>query len=100
MGIPRQEILEFMGSISPAGPGDSNALLERRLAAYTTEGKPYLQRLPDRHIVIEERTNRMPGGGLVITLSHVTPSFDAAGALGRSHATLEKRVRDRTEELT
>src|SRR5712671_2019649 len=27
LGIPLQEILEFMGSISPAGPGDSNALL-------------------------------------------------------------------------
>src|SRR5258705_7798853 len=100
MGIPRQEILEFMGSISPAGPGDSNALLERRLAAYTTEGKPYLERLPDRHMVIEVRTNRRPGGGLVITFPDVTPSFEAAEALERSNATLEKRVRDRTEELT
>src|SRR5438270_5747891 len=100
IGIPLQEILEFMGSISPAGLGDSNALLERRLAAYTTEGEPYLERLPDRHMVIEVRTNRMPGGGLVITFSDVTPSFEAAEALERSNATLEKRVRDRTEELT
>src|SRR5213079_848850 len=29
-----------------------------------------------------------------------TPSFEAAEALERSNATLEKRVRDRTEELT
>jgi signal transduction histidine kinase/CheY-like chemotaxis protein len=42
----------------------------------------------------------MPGGGLVITFSDVTPSFEAAEALERSNATLEKRVRDRTEELT
>src|SRR6266550_620679 len=100
IGIPLQEILEFMGSISPAGLGDSHALLERRLAAYTTEGKPYLERLPDRHMVIEVRSNRMPGGGLVITFSDVTPSFEAAEALERANATLEKRVRDRTEELT
>src|SRR5438270_175293 len=100
IGIPLQEIVEFMGSIGPAGLGDSNALLERRLAAYTTEGEPYLERLPDRHMVIEVRTNRMPGGGLVITFSDVTPSFEAAEALERSNATLEKRVRDRTEELT
>jgi signal transduction histidine kinase/CheY-like chemotaxis protein len=46
------------------------------------------------------RANRMPGGGLVITFSDVTPSFEAAEALERSNATLEKRVRDRTEELT
>src|SRR5256714_1093273 len=51
-------------------------------------------------MVIEVRTNRMPGGGLVITFPDVTPSFEAAEALERSNATWEKRVRDRTEELT
>ena len=100
LGIPLQEILEFMGAVSPPGTGDSDTLLERRLAAYTTEGEPYLERLPDRHMVIEVRSNRMPGGGLVITFSDVTPSFEAAEALERANATLEKRVRDRTEELT
>jgi Na+/proline symporter/CheY-like chemotaxis protein len=100
LGIPLQEILEFMGAVSPRGAGDSEALLERRLTAYTTEGEPYLERLPDRHMVIEVRSNRMPGGGLVITFSDVTPSFEAAEALERANATLEKRVRDRTEELT
>jgi Na+/proline symporter/CheY-like chemotaxis protein len=100
IGIPLREILEFMGTINPPDFGDSEQLLERRLAAYTTEGEPYLERLPDRHMVIEVRTNRMPGGGLVITFSDVTPSFEAAEALERANATLEKRVRDRTEELT
>jgi Na+/proline symporter/CheY-like chemotaxis protein len=102
IGIPLREILEFMGAISPPGFGDSDvgSLLEMRLSAYTTEGEPYLERLPDRHMVIEVRSNRMPGGGLVITFSDVTPSFEAAEALERANATLEKRVRDRTEELT
>jgi Na+/proline symporter/signal transduction histidine kinase len=102
IGIPLREILEFMGAISPPGFGDTDhdALLEKRLSAYTTEGEPYLERLLDRHMVIEVRSNRMPGGGLVITFSDVTPSFEAAEALERANATLEKRVRDRTEELT
>src|SRR5438128_1146694 len=100
LGIPLQEILEFMAAVSPSGTSDSDALLARRLEAYTTEGEPYLERLPDSHMVIEVRSNRMPGGGLVITFSDVTPSFEAAEALERSNATLEKRVRDRTEELT
>ncbi|KRR05328.1 histidine kinase [Bradyrhizobium jicamae] len=100
LGIPLQEILEFMDAVNPSGAGDSDALLARRLEAYTTEGEPYLERLPDRHMVIEVRSNRMPGGGLVITFSDVTPSFEAAEALERANATLEKRVRDRTEELT
>ncbi len=100
IGIPLKEILEFMGASSPPGAGDRESLIEMRLAAYTAEGEPYLERLPDRHMVIEVRANRMPGGGLVITFSDVTPSFEAAEALERSNATLEKRVRDRTEELT
>lgn len=100
LGIPLQEILEFMAAVGPPGAGDSDTLLARRLTAYTTEGEPYLERLPDRHMVIEVRSNRMPGGALVITFSDVTPSFEAAEALERANATLEKRVRDRTEELT
>src|SRR5258708_7557861 len=97
LGLPLQEILEFM---APPGVGDAEALMEKRLTAYTTEGEPYLERLPDRHMVIDVRSNRMPGGALVITFSDVTPSFEAAEALERANATLEKRVRDRTEELT
>ena len=100
LGTPLRETLEFMAALSPLGLQDGETLLEMRLNAYTTEGEPYLERLPDRHMVIEVRTNRMPGGGLVITFSDVTPSFEAAEALERSNATLEKRVRDRTEELT
>jgi signal transduction histidine kinase len=100
IGIPLREILEQMGTINPPGSGDSEALMERRLAAYTTEGESYLERLPDRHMVIEVRSNRMPDSGLVITFTDVTPSFEAAEALERANATLEKRVRDRTEELT
>jgi len=100
IGIPLREILEQMGAIDPPGSGDSEVLMEKRLAAYTTEGESYLERLPDRHMVIEVRSNRMPDGGLVITFTDVTPSFEAAEALERANATLEKRVRDRTEELT
>ncbi|MGB6395815.1 MAG: hybrid sensor histidine kinase/response regulator [Bradyrhizobium sp.] len=100
LGIPLREILEFMGAVNPPDLREREALLEQRLAAYTTEGEPYLERLADRHMVIEMRSNRMPGGGLVITFSDVTPSFEAAEALERANATLEKRVRDRTEELT
>ncbi|WP_407152419.1 NahK/ErcS family hybrid sensor histidine kinase/response regulator [Bradyrhizobium sp. ORS 86] len=100
LGIPLPEILECMGAVSPPAAGDSDNLLEQRLRAYTTEGEPYLERFTDRHLVIEVRANRMPGGGLVITFSDVTPSFEAAEALERANATLEKRVRDRTEELT
>src|SRR5262245_18367066 len=98
IGIPLQEILEFIGAISASGAGDPGVLLHRRLKAYTTEGESYLERLTDRHLGSEVRSNRMPGGGVVLTFSDVTPSFEAAEALERANAMLEKRVRDRTQE--
>ena len=100
IGIPLQELLAYLKTKDAPSYEDPDVLAERRLAAYTTVGEPYLERLVDRQMVIEVRANRMPGGELVITFSDITPSFEAAEALERANATLEKRVRDRTEELT
>jgi Na+/proline symporter/signal transduction histidine kinase len=100
IGIPLKEILEFLGACNATTFGDSEVFTQTRLVTWTTEGEPYLERLPNRHIVIEVRANRMPDGGVVITFSDVTPSFEAAEALERANATLERRVRLRTEELT
>ena len=50
--------------------------------------------------MIEVRANRMPDGGLVTTFTDITPSVKAAEALERANATLERRVRERTKELT
>jgi signal transduction histidine kinase len=100
IGIPLSEILGFMAEVNLSDLDDSEDFIARRLTAYTTEGASYLERLPDRHMVVEVRANRMPGGGQVVTFTDVTPSFEAAEALERANATLEKRVRERTEELT
>ena len=97
IGIPLGEILEYIGTSADTNHDDH---LQRRLTAYTTDGEPFLERLADRSMVIEVRPNAMPGGELVITFSDITPSFEAAEALERANATLEKRVRERTEELT
>ena len=100
IGIPLREILEFLGASNASSVADYETFTQVRLVAWTTEGEPYLERLPNRHMVIEVRANRMPDRGLVLTFSDVTPSFEAAEALERANATLERRVRARTEELT
>ena len=63
-------------------------------------GEPFLERFAERGLVIEVRANRMPDGGMVITFSDMTPSVEAAESLERVNETLERRVRERTEELT
>src|ERR1700756_6075932 len=67
---------------------------------YRSEAEPFLERFADRGLVIEVRADRMPGGGLVTTFTDITPSVKAAEALERANATLERRVRERTKELT
>ena len=89
-----------MGAVSPADFGDPDGLLQRRLDAYTTEGEPYLERLPDRHMVIEVRSNRMPGGGFVITFLRRHAELRGRRSAGARQCDAGKRVRDRTEELT
>lgn len=100
IGIPLREILEYIGKPGDAGLEPSEIQLHQRLAAYTQDGEPFLERIPHRNMVVEVRPNAMPGGGLVVTFSDITPSFEAAEALERANATLERRVRERTEELT
>ena len=61
--------------------------------------QPFRERFPDRGLVIEVRVNRMPDGGIVTTLTDITPSVAAAEALERANENLERRVRERTREL-
>jgi signal transduction histidine kinase/CheY-like chemotaxis protein len=50
--------------------------------------------------VMEVRANPMPDGGIVTTFTDITPSVKAAEELERANESLERRVQERTEELT
>ncbi len=79
---------------------DLDAVVRQRLADYLTGTEPFLERIAERGLVVEVRANRMPDGGIVTMLTDITPSVEAAEALERANETLERRVRERTEELT
>ncbi len=100
IGVSLEEIVRHNAEHGALGPGPVDTLVRERLANYVTEREPYLKRFPDRGLVVEVRTNRMPDGGLVTTATDITPSVAAAEALERANATLEMRVRERTTELT
>lgn len=98
VGVTLEEILETIKPKVAHPACDDASFVATRLAAYTTEGTPHSERFLDRNLVIEVRANRMPDG-VVITFSDITQSVEAAEALERANATLERRVRERTEEL-
>jgi len=98
-GCGLDEILRFnckRGNISPERVGD---FVHAQIERYVTGSAPFLERFAEG-MVIEVRANRMPDGGIVTTFTDITASVEAAEALERSNETLERRVRERTEELT
>src|SRR3954465_2513948 len=99
-GVTLEEIVRHNAKQGALGPGPIDTLVRERLAHYVSESEPYLKRFPDRGLVVEIRTNRMPDGGFCTTATDITPSVAAAEGLERANATLEMRVRERTTELT
>ena len=100
VGIGLDEILRHDAERGALGPGRVDDLVHERVTRYLSGAEPVRERFADRSLVIEVRANRMPDGGLVTTLTDVTPSVEAAEALERANENLERRVKERTEELT
>jgi Na+/proline symporter/signal transduction histidine kinase len=100
IGVGLGEILRHIAEASARDAAGLDDQVAQRLARYTSEAEPFLERFAERGLVIEVRADRMPGGGLVTTFTDITPSVKAAEALERANATLERRVRERTGELT
>ena len=99
VGIPLDDILRQIAQHGEANAG-TDQFIAARIAKYTSGAEPFLERIAGPGLVIEVRANHMPGGGLVTTFTDITPSVKAAEALERANATLERRVRERTGELT
>jgi Na+/proline symporter/signal transduction histidine kinase/CheY-like chemotaxis protein len=100
VGIALAEILRHIAERGEPGARHIDAFIAERIARYTSGEEPFLERVAERNLVIEVRANRMPDGGLVTTFTDISPSVKAAEALERANATLERRVRERTGELT
>ena len=100
VGIALPQILRYIAQHGECNGRNVDEFIDERIAKYTSNHEPFLERIAERGLVIEVRANRMPDGGLVTTFTDITPSVKAAEALERANATLERRVRERTGELT
>jgi Na+/proline symporter/signal transduction histidine kinase len=98
-GIGLADILRFNGRRGPRADDHTEEFVSAQLERYVSGNEPFLERFAES-MVIEVRANRMPDGGVVTTFTDITASVEAAEALERSNETLERRVRERTEELT
>jgi Na+/proline symporter/signal transduction histidine kinase len=96
VGTPLPEVL---GAFLERTAGGAAALDERvRMIALTQE--VFRERRLDTGHVFEFRSSPMPDGGVVVTVIDATESVLAAEELQRVNETLERRVTERTAELT
>lgn len=100
VGIGLDEVLRFNAKRGALGAGRAEDIVRDRLIRYVGATEPLLERFDERGLVVEVRSNRMPDGGIVTTFTDITPSVKAAEELERANLTLERRVAERTQELT
>ena len=99
VGASLPDILRFNSKRNNVDADQSEQFVAAQIERYVSGTEPFLERFAEG-VVIEVRANRMPDGGTVTTFTDITASVEAAEALERSNETLERRVRQRTEELT
>ena len=99
VGSGLADILRFNNRRSHISPERIEDFVQAQVERYVSGNEPFLERFAE-DVVIEVRANPMPDGGIVTTFTDITASVEAAEALERSNETLERRVRERTEELT
>ncbi|HEY4863457.1 MAG TPA: NahK/ErcS family hybrid sensor histidine kinase/response regulator, partial [Xanthobacteraceae bacterium] len=98
VGVGLDEILRRSAERGGFGQGTMGEIVSDRLERYVTRTGTFQERLPSG-TVVEVRSNRMPDDGIVVTYTDITPAVEAAETLERVNENLERRVRERTEEL-
>jgi len=98
-GVGMDEIIAFNTRRGLYGKSSSADVIAQRILALVRETVPQRLRLSPSGRVLEIRSNHLPDGGLVTTYSDITDAVAVEKALEDANATLERRVKKRTEEL-
>ncbi len=100
VGTSLRNILRHLAHAGMFGPGDAETIADRRIQALVAELKLSVDRHPVSGLTIQFEPQSLADGGLAITFTDLTARIEAEAELNRAKATLEKRVMERTAELT
>jgi Na+/proline symporter/signal transduction histidine kinase/CheY-like chemotaxis protein len=99
LGVGLDEIVRFNASRGLYGPGPTDDFVAARIESQLNDHSAVRLRLYPGLRVIETRSARLPDGGIVTTYTDVTAAVEAEESLAAANERLERRVRERTEEL-
>jgi Na+/proline symporter/CheY-like chemotaxis protein len=100
VGVPLEQILRECAERGDFGPGPVEAHVADRFLKLAVRRETFLDHLAPMGRILEIRTSPMPQGGIVTTYLDITDQVAASAALARANETLERRVAERTAELT
>ncbi|CUA95229.1 PAS domain-containing hybrid sensor histidine kinase/response regulator [Pannonibacter indicus] len=100
VGIPLDTLIRFNAERGELRGSSADAIVADRIEKLVIRQETFQERLSITGTILEVRISPMPDGGIVTTFTDITERVLAEEALSRSHETLERRVRERTEELT
>jgi Na+/proline symporter/signal transduction histidine kinase len=98
VGVGLEQIVRFNAERGLYGEGKPDDLVAGRVESLVNDVEPFRLRI-EQGAVIEIRSARLPDGGLVTTYTDVTDAVEAEEALEATNETLERRVRERTDQL-
>jgi Na+/proline symporter/signal transduction histidine kinase len=99
-GVSLGEIVSYNAKRGLYGAGTGQDFIASRIESFVSDTEPVRLRLPARGIVVDIRSNHLPDGGRVTTYTDITETVEAEETLEKANETLERRVKERTEELT
>ena len=100
VGVGLDEIIENNAARGVYGEADMRTVVADRIDRFVNDTEPSRLKIHPSERVIEIRSSHLPDGGMVTTYTDVTEAVAAEEALAAANESLERRVRERTEELT
>ena len=100
VGVPLHEVVHTIAENTGLDEEDLDEAISDRIDKLIISMQPYQEFIARAGRHLDVKSDSLPDGGIVITFTDITERVEAADELKRVNESLERRVEERTAELT